>query len=237
MRTVRRRVVGVDGCRGGWFAAVGDAGGALLEGRFYARFDELAAAFPEAVLIAVDIPIGLTDEGPRDADLLARARLAPRRGPSVFPAPLRPMLAADSYRAACHIRAGIDGKGISQQAWHLVPKVREVDDALRADAGLAARVCEVHPELSFTLLAGEPCRQAKRTADGRAERLALLTAVYGELPAKLLADRRRNLVAPDDVLDACVAFWSAGRIVEGRALALPSRAVRDRVGLPMIIRG
>lgn len=44
-----------------------------------------------------------------------------------------------------------------------MPKVREVDRALRADALLRDRVREVHPELSFRVLHGAPLALA---ADG-----------------------------------------------------------------------
>lgn len=51
------RVVGVDGCSGGWVAV------SLIDGRFDAavRFDSLAellARFEDAAFVAVDVPIG-----------------------------------------------------------------------------------------------------------------------------------------------------------------------------------
>src|SRR5262245_9293744 len=86
------RVVGVDGCRGGWIAAALEPERGRWTALVLPDFAALLAAFPDAAAIAVDIPIGLPADGPRACDRLARARLGPRRS-SVFPAPSRALLA------------------------------------------------------------------------------------------------------------------------------------------------
>ncbi len=59
------------------------------------------------------------------------------------------------------------GKGLSKQAWAIVPKIREVDEALRVDERLRDKVKEVHPELCFTVMNdGTPMAHAKRTDAG-----------------------------------------------------------------------
>jgi predicted RNase H-like nuclease len=40
-------------------------------------------------------------------------------------------------------------KGISQQAWRILTKIREVDVFLRAEVRRAERILEVHPEVCF----------------------------------------------------------------------------------------
>src|SRR5215211_5272209 len=92
----------------------------------------------ERALIAVDMPIGLPSGAPRDdgrrrADAEARAFLGPRRAASVFSAPCRPTLAATSYREACdlEVRARGGGKGLSQEAYNIIPKIRDVDAVIR----------------------------------------------------------------------------------------------------------
>ncbi len=50
--------------------------------------------------------------------------------------------------------------GISQQAWALRRKIREV--AVSADS----RVFEVHPEVSFAAMRGAALRYSKRTWNG-----------------------------------------------------------------------
>jgi predicted RNase H-like nuclease len=159
-------VGGVDGCPGGWLALVECKDG-QPKARVFSRFTDLVNALPNANVIAVDIPIGLPEVGARACDEHARRELAQPRGSSVFPAPLRAVLAARSWEEACMIRLRIDGKRMSKQAWGIVPKVREVDALLRGDAKLAARVFEVHPEVSFAAWAGGPLRHSKKKSPGK----------------------------------------------------------------------
>jgi predicted RNase H-like nuclease len=158
-------------------------------------FAEVVALGVDA--IAVDMPIGLLDAGPRSCDVEVRRRLGPRRS-SVFPAPLRPMLAARTYADALAIA------GLSKQAYHLIPKVREVDDVMTP--ARQRWIGEAHPELGFARLLGSPCVAPKRTPLGRAERRAVV-----EVPL----DRPPRGAAWDDVLDACVLVHTARRIRSG----------------------
>jgi predicted RNase H-like nuclease len=197
---------GVDGCRGGWVVATDDGATAGLS--VVTRFADVLALVDG--MVAVDMPIGLPALGSRRAcDTAARKALGPRRS-SVFPAPSREALAASSFAEVT---------GLSIQAWNLVPKVREVDEAWEH------RVREVSPEPAFAVLAGQPMAHPKRTAAGRAERLEALA--LDEAP-------RAKGAAPDDVLDALACLASAHRLAAGTALALGDGAV-DARGRPMTI--
>ncbi len=202
----------------------------------YPTFALLLAAQRSAAVIAVDIPIGLSESAPRPADQAARRFLGPR-GSSVFPAPCRPALGGASYAAASARSFAASGKRLSKQTFAIVPKIREVDRALRADAATAQRVVEVHPEVSFAVLNHDrPMPQSKKRAEGRAARRALLpkasqTALDAARPRWL-----QGQVTTDDLLDALVALWTAGRVLEGRARGFPpTPLVRDAFGLPMQI--
>jgi predicted RNase H-like nuclease len=128
----------------------------------------------------------------------------------------------------------VEGKGLSIQAWAIVPKIREIDDALRGDAGLRSRVREVHPEVCFYFMAGcRPMRFAKKKRDGHAERCELLRAAFGQAVDEALAEMRGSGCASDDVVDAFAALWTAQRIMTGDAITLPASPGRDRFGLPM----
>ena len=217
-------IVGVDGCRGGWLVAV-DHGDGTTEVSVRATFGDVLAL--GAAVVAVDIPIGLPAVGPRTCDVAARRRLG-RRGSSVFPAPVRAVLgAADHAEAVARSRAA-SGRGISVQAWNLVPKIVEVDE--RVAPGDA--VAEVHPELSFATLAGGPLASRKREAAGRAERLALLRDAFPDVAERLAA--RPPGCAADDVLDAYATLWTARRITAGDAESLGG-GERDERGLLMSI--
>ena len=228
--------LGIDGCPAGWYAVRRGTATGTITGKVYTRFsDVLADATPSAV-IAVDIPIGLRSTGNRSCDELARETLAPGRSSSVFPAPLRQVLGAASHPEASAIRRGIDGKGMSIQAFAITRKVEEVDLALEEASDHARRVYEVHPEVCFAKMnRGLPMAFAKKTSAGRTERLQLLSRAFGGAPVRLVEERVRNQVGADDVLDALAALWSAVRIGRDEHESLPTIPEHDSRGRRMAI--
>ena len=234
-----RWIVGIDGCPGGWVAV------AQLERS--AQSDEVRAlvapdlegvltAFEGIRLAGIDMPIGLSNDEPRRCDRLARDRLGARRS-SVFPAPLRPALAATTHAEASSLSREASGRGISVQAWHLFPRVREVDQLLGAQAAWGERLVEVHPELSFLALNdGEPLPASKHRIEGLYRRRALVAGAFGwatiESAVTQLAGTR---VKDDDMLDAFAVLWSARRWVSGEGECLPADPPLDTHGLPMRI--
>jgi predicted RNase H-like nuclease len=202
-------VLGVDGWRGAWV-------GARLDGRaveLLALPDAAAVlAVPDVEVVCIDMPIGLSDDGVRLCDVEARRRLG-RAGSSVFPTPVRAVLATDVYAEARALsRAATDPpRAPSAQSFQLVRAIRSLDDALGDPP--TDRVVEVHPELAFRAL--DPAvRDPKGTARGMAQRLAALRTVMDVDAALLDAPPRVPAV---DALDACAAAWSARRIADGTA--------------------
>ena len=81
------------------------------------------------------------------------------------------MLAAPTYAEAVEIARRLVGTGISQQTWALRRRIFEVADIAASDH----RIVEVHPEVSFRALKGEPLRYPKKDSwSGGAERRGLL---------------------------------------------------------------
>lgn len=191
--------------------------------RVVLSFADVLALRPTS--IAVDMPIGLPDSGRRACDVETRARLGARRS-SVFPAPIRPMLDAATYAEALEIGQQVDGRGLSRQAFNLIPKICDVDEQLTSRR--QAWIGEAHPELCFALLLGAPCAASKRTPEGRAERLAAITALYPDAPERIAAGHRG--AALDDVLDAYALTVTARRLNEGTVIRLGDGA-RDAKGL------
>ncbi len=225
--------VGVDSCKGGWIAAAIDESG-TVSGESYPDIESVCSAFRDAATILIDIPIGLPRRAPRTCDMEARRLLAPRRGSSVFPVPCRAAVYAPDYRAACRINRELIGKAITKQTWNICPKIREVDGYLRARPARFSPLRESHPELCFWALAGgEPMRHPKRTQEGYAERLALLSArlpTSPEVVEALLSRHRRDALARDDVLDALVLAIAAQTPSECMR-TVPQAMVRDDEGL------
>lgn len=218
-------VLGVDGAAGGWVGVLLPRTGAgpavVLRGRDVQTLVREAvgrAGRAEVEVVGIDIPIGLPDTGPRQADVLTRRRLGPRSS-SVFPAPVRPALAADTYAEAREISVRVTGgRSLAAQSYALRRAILEVDAYVRS--GPDVRVVEVHPELSFALLTGAPLVTRKKERRGATERIGALAAAGIRLPDGLDADTR----GVDDVLDAAAAAWSAARVARGEALRLPERS-------------
>jgi predicted RNase H-like nuclease len=217
-------VLGVDGWRGAWV-------GALLDGRSVTllALPDIAAvlAVPDVELIAIDMPIGLSDDGPRACDIAAR-RLLGRARSSVFPAPLRAVLGCANYADACAVSRTASGKALSVQAWNLVPAIRALDAAL--DDVPPGHVLEVHPELAFRAL-DERVEAPKASARGLAQRVRALQPAMDVLDALSAAPPGVPAV---DALDACAAAWSARRLADGVGDCVGDGTV-DRRGRPMRI--
>jgi predicted RNase H-like nuclease len=217
-------VVGVDGAPGGW-AAVELHDRRVVRVAVCRAFEDLLEHYRErAAVIAVDMPIGLTEEGGRAADFAARAFVGPRHA-TVFPAPPRWALEALDFRAARALRPS-GAKGVGAQAFALVKRIKEVAKAVAS----GPPVYEFHPEVSFRALKGAPLEWPKKTSEGREERLELLEAV-GIVPPRMPI-RGAALV---DVIDACAAAWSAHRIATRRAGVLPAADKMDWKPEPMRI--
>jgi predicted RNase H-like nuclease len=222
----RVAVLGVDGWRGAWV-------GALLDGRgvrLLALPDVTAVlAVPDVDVVGIDMPIGLSEDGVRACDVAARKLLA-AAGSSVFPTPVRAVLATDDYAEARKLsRAATDPpRAPSAQAFQLVRSIRALDDALGDPP--TDRVVEVHPELAFRRgLGGVTDR--KGTASGTVQRLRALRAVMDVEDALAAAPAGVPMI---DALDACAAAWSAQRIAAGRGECVGDGTTDSR-GRPMRI--
>ncbi|WP_109476421.1 DUF429 domain-containing protein [Paraburkholderia sp. C35] len=235
-------LLGVDGCKGGWYAVKQHAKTGAIETRICESFDDVLAWAPAPAIIAVDMPIGLSSTGDRAADSEARKKLKWPRSASVFQTPVRQTLGSKDYAEACAHNRDITGKAISQQAYNILRKIAEVDQALRESATDAARVFEVHPELAFMQLrieqGGEAAglKEGKTSEAGHAKRQALLVPFFGAALQTALDERIAKHVKKDDILDAFAVLWSARRIAAGSAETLPENEPRDSANLPMVIR-
>jgi predicted RNase H-like nuclease len=216
------RVVGADGCRGGWVLADRD-GVEVVD-----RLDDIVAD-ATVLVVGVDMPIGLPREWGREADREARRLLGRPGASSVFPTPPRSLLTATTYVTANQRSKSELGRGLTRQTYHLFERIREVDRLVTALAGAVPgdRLVEIHPECSFRVMAGAPL-PSKHTADGIERRRALLLPHFGPVvhhrPGSRCRRRARRLRRP-----------LVGRALRrGEHLTLGDGGV-DELGLPMRI--
>jgi predicted RNase H-like nuclease len=223
------RVAGVDACRNGWVAVTLDT---AADPEVTVRADASLAALlapwldPGGMIVGIDMPLGLLEQGWREADRAARGLLGPRRS-SVFAIPPRAVWAEVSYPLANQRCRELTGQGFSVQAWGLRARLLEANQ-YRERCGHP--LYEVHPELAFAAMAGQPLAHSKHTPAGRDLRRQLLSGAGIEIPA----------VTPTgltgDVLDAAAVAWSARRVAAGQAVTVPAEPQRDRADREIAIR-
>jgi predicted RNase H-like nuclease len=223
-------VAGVDGCSAGWVA-------------FKVQLPTLATSIELVDLqswlkkrpldiahLGIDIPIGLFDR-PRACDIAARKLLGSPRRNSVFPAPCRAALSASDHATASACNRTTTGKDLTIQAWCIGPKIKQVDDPMTPECQRWA--FEVHPEVCFWALnQRRPMVNNKKTKEGAADRLSVLSPIFPEIGQHL--GSRPSGVAKDDLLDAAAAAWTALRRFQGEAKCVCTPE-RDEKGLEVSI--
>jgi predicted RNase H-like nuclease len=218
--------IGLDGFRHGWVAVELSPRGCSLS--FVSNIGEVIGRPFDR--LAIDMPIGLPDQGDRACDLAARARLRPHAS-RVFTGARRGLWDHASQAAANRALKARGEAGVSAQLWNLGAKICEIDKALTP--ALQRRVIETHPELVFLRLNGGAPLPRKADKDGFELRRKLLECDGFDALDDWLSRRRKGTGAkPDDVLDACAAAIAAR---DARDVLPAGDAPRDRRGLAMQI--
>jgi predicted RNase H-like nuclease len=200
-------VAGADGCRAGWVCFKVEVPSLATSVEVVDLPSLLRNRPSDLACLGIDIPIGLLD-GPRACDLAARNLLKQPRGSSVFTAPCRAALQAETSEQASTVNRQKTTRGLSRQAWGIVPKIKQVDDAITSNCQQWA--FEVHPEVCFWALnENRAMTHKKKSKDGVTERIAVLRPVFPDIERHLV--NRPPRVAANDLLDATVAAWTALR--------------------------
>ncbi len=194
-----------------------------------------ALTLPEKpALLAVDMPIGFAEiavKGGRECERAAR-KLLPGKTSSVFSIPCRMALPAGTHAEASALNAA-SGNGIrvAIQAFHLLPKLRELDELITPQ--LQNQLVEAHPELAFALMnEGQPVLSKKSRSAGRRDRRQLLERHGLDVPELLKVSKG---VGIDDALDAIALTVTAERVFLKQAICMPDKPPRDARGLRMEI--
>ena len=233
------RIAGLDGCRAGWFFILLEQDGDAVD---FGVVDCVTSLFQQQSIsrLWLDMPLGFSDdvEG-RACEKAARKMLTTNgisRAASVFNPPSRKALYCQTYEQANALNKQVVGKGLSKQAWFIVPKMRELDGFLQRRPDLKDCVNECHPEVAFTALnALVPMRCNKKTPEGYAERLAILRRYYPTAECIIndaLALYPRKVLMRDDVVDAFVVAISA-KFSATEFSYLPEQPQYDELGICM----
>ena len=229
---------GIDGCRSGWVCAGWDGEDWSLD--CLPTLESIVPLLAPQATVCVDIPIGLSRNGFRACDRAARQLLG-KRSSSVFPVPPRLALSRLSYEELNLESKAQCGKGISKQAFYLLPKIREAEALLRSPNSHGADWLETHPELCFTSFNGAvPMEDNKKTEAGFRERKSVLARhiparTIDRLIRSLMASVPRAQCARDDMVDALVCGVVARLDATARGCLPWGEQDFDEVGLPMRI--
>ncbi len=205
--------MGVDGAPGGWvWARSGVSAHSPVEFGFADTWTAILALAADRIV--VDMPIGLSADGRRPVDDLARERLGHRRA-TFFPTPVRGVLDCESHDDANATNRSASGRGLSVQAWNLVPKIRSIDSCW-TDAH-TERVFEGHPETSFAAIGDGPITASKHTSDGRQARIRLLERALSNTIVDVLEASALRRSIWGDAIDAAAVLWTAQRLGRGEA--------------------
>jgi len=219
------RALGLDGFSKGWVAVFLDGDRQTIS--FHADIaDALVRPFDRA---GIDIPIGMSEDGTRACDRLAREKLRPHTS-RVFTGARRWLWQEFCDPDKANIEARRRGQTrVSRQLWYLGPKIMEVDAFVLAHRVHDIR--EVHPELVFLRLNANKPLPSKKSEEGDSLRRTLLQrGGFRDIDRWLTKTRIGTGAKRDDVLDAC-AVAIAAREPAGSVGSPPP----DKHGLPMQI--
>jgi predicted RNase H-like nuclease len=228
--------LGLDWASKGWFGVVlrdDDS----PQSDLYPSIQSVWKNHKDAERILIDIPIGLKDAGKRACDVEAKEYLKPHRQNSVFPTPVRKAVDAKTLEGAKEINEQY-GFSITNQAWSIALRIREVDEFLDQNPEAIGVLRESHPEVCFAALnEDEPMEHGKNSDEGLESRQRVLfeedeslEAVYDNAVETFIDHpawaRRMSKNAKDDVLDALVLAHTA-RMDDGNLRTLPEEPEHD----------
>ncbi|MBQ9612169.1 MAG: SDR family oxidoreductase [Lachnospiraceae bacterium] len=226
--------LGVDGCRGGWVAAILSNGILSLE-----RFDtirSLVKAYPEFDAFLIDMVIGLRSNSMQiRPDDLARKALKGHSS-TVFPTPCRQAVYAETEEDKKKANIVTLGKSLPKQTINIIPKIKELDEFLEEHSEYKNRILESHPELAFARLKGSALDSNKKGYIGYLERMYILERYLPECTLPDFRDRAKELKCnPDDLLDAVCLAVTASMSAHNLCETIPSNPEQDDRGLYMQI--
>ena len=224
--------IGVDGCRGGWIAAVLDHGDMKL-----LRYDNLSSLieeYPAFDAFLIDMAIGLrnsTNEIRPDNE--AKKELGPKAS-SVFPIPSRDAVYADGEEAQKQANIHTLGKSLAKQSIAIIPKIRELDTFLNAHPEYKNKILESHPEVDFARLNGSVLMSRKKEEPGPSQRIAILSEFLDQKELYRMYDKAKELRCnQDDLIDAICLAVTGALYAHGQYETIPAEPELDERGLIM----
>jgi 8-oxo-dGTP diphosphatase len=226
--------VGVDGCKGGWVAAV--INHRELQLYKYADFSEMVYDNERFDGMLVDMPMGLPsniEQYNKRPDGMARSLLKPRTS-TVFAVPTRQSVYEFTKEKQREANVSAIGKGLSAQTIAIIPKMREVDMFLVENRKYVNVIRESHPEVCFARLNDGVLMTNKSKQEGIADRVQVLSMFLQDVSEDFVRASAKSLgCKPDDVLDAICLAITANLDSQGKTEVIPEMPSVDDKGIIM----
>ncbi len=224
--------IGVDGCKGGWIAAIIKYGTLVL--RKFNNINDIVKEYPDFDEFFVDMVIGLpSNKDHVRPDTYAR-RIIKERGATIFPAPCRQAVYADTVGEAYEENERILGKKFTPLTVGIIPKMREVDTFLQNNPGFKNVIKESHPEVCFARMNGRTMQSKKSEIDGMEERINLLAGYISKISSSKISAMAKSMKCNvDDILDAICLAVTANIAAQGYVESIPENPMKDETGLLM----
>lgn len=224
--------IGVDGCKGGWIAAILKQGKLIIEK--YSSLNKIIQVYPDFDEFLIDMVIGLpSTKGHIRPDTYAR-KIINERTSTIFPAPCRQAVYANSVAEAYDQNERVLGKKFTPLTVGIIPKMRELDSFFQANSEYKNVIKESHPEVCFARLNGRTVLTKKPEIDGMEERINILSSYIPDLTLNKVAVHAKNLKCNiDDIVDAVCLAVTANITNQGDYEIIPENPMSDETGLLM----
>ncbi len=224
--------IGVDGCKGGWIAAVLDNG--KLNISRYSSLDEITSKYPNFDEFLIDMVIGLQSNADHIRPDTFGRRLIKERASTIFPAPCRQAIYADLIAESYNENERVLGKKFTPLTVGIIPKIKEVDSFLQKNPEYKNRIKESHPEVCIARLNGKTMLSKKAEYEGIIERLKLIVTYIPDISLENIMAISKNMKCNiDDIIDAIILAITANLSVQGYCESLPEEPMQDETGLFM----
>ena len=224
--------IGVDGCKGGWIAAILNQGELKIDK--FNTINDIVNEYPHFDEFFVDMVIGLpSSKNHIRPDTYAR-QIIKERASTIFPAPCRQAVYARTVADAYEENERVLGKKFTPLTVGIFPKIRELDSFFQDNQKYKNVIKESHPEVCFARLNGSTMLSKKSQIDGIEERIHLLRKYLPELSlTKLTALEKCLKCNIDDIVDALCLAVSANIAAQGYFEIIPETPMSDETGLLM----
>lgn len=224
--------IGVDGCKGGWIVAILKQGKLVIDK--YSNMNEIIKEYPDFDEFLVDMVIGLpSSQNHIRPDTYAR-KIIKERTSTIFPAPCRQAVYANSVAEAYEQNEKVLGKKFTPLTVGIMPKMKELDSFFQENPKYKNIIKESHPEVCFARLNGKTVLSKKSEIDGMEDRINILSNYIPDLTLNKIAVHAKSLICNvDDIVDAICLAVTANIVNQGNLEIIPENPMSDETGLLM----